>query len=615
MMTSQERQPTRHAELRSAAGLSYTDLVQNRLQGFVHFTRTAMATRDVKIAVFLWLMTFVTCYLRFTQFGLYEDDLNQARFWAYTPGEMLDYLIYIFESGGGGRPIGLTFLRGGFMGGYNLGGLDALYMIGIFVFVSNAFLTYKITESIAPPVIALAAGLMFVLFPADALKFTVVRSFAVQPALTFGLGGILFYIHRRYIAAYLCAVLALATYEFGLLPFLLAPFFILEDFRSKVIRVAKHALVTGSILGTILFLRLTSQATGRLDDVVDLTWADRLDRLFTALYVGPWTSLQAFWIKPKAFFADFEAWHLIVFIFVALSSYLGLRFMSKAPDLTVNRAVSLRGVEAARGHFLDRLFSEKNVTLLLLIGGAAWIVAYAMAITDSRFPPTKQFGRTTSVHTAATVGASMTFAAVVWALALLSKRFRFEPNFTAWPLVAAYLAILGGFQAVIQSKVIESWATQRLIWTQIDAQIDDWQDGTVVIVGYDRAPHTKYVYTMSWGTTVTASNMFEFPSRWEEPPTTLFTPQLKTSYGLIKDGDFYVKRLPWKEHTIVDPTKIIYFEVQPGNVLKRSFGEFRYLNYKTKLAPKGPAQKLKKKPLYDVLILPPGTLNNSNKDK
>ncbi len=602
MTASQEQKTTAPVRKSSVAEFSYIDILMRRSRGAVKRARSVLATRNAKVAAFLLLLTFVACYLRFTQFGLYEDDLNQARFWAYTPGEMLDYIIYLFESGGGGRPIGLTMLRSGFMAGFHMGGLDALYMMGMLVFVTNAFLTYKITESIAPPMIALAAGMMFVLFPADALKITIVRGLAVQPALTFGLGGILFYIHRRYIAAYLCAILALTTYEFGLLPFLFAPFFVLEDFRAKLIRLATHGLVTGGILGAIVIIRLSTKASGHLSELTDLTWADRIGRILTALHLGPWTSLKAYWIMPRSFFNDFEPWHLIVATFVAAASYIGLRIMANAPDLKASAP------SPGKGHFLDRVFSEKNVTLLLLIGIAAWIVAYAMAISDSRFPPTKQFGRTTSVHTAATIGASMTFAALVWGLTLLSKRIRLEPKFTVWPMVAAYLAVLGGFQAVVQSKVVDSWALQKTIWTQIVEQVDDWQDGTVIIIGYKRPPNTKYVYTMSWGTMVTANNMFEFPEDWEQPPTTLFIPQLNASYGDVRNGELYIKPLPWKELTKADPQKIIYFDVLPGNKLVRRFDKFKYKDYETELAPKGPAQDFKKKPLYDVLILPPGYL-------
>lgn len=595
------------------AGIPYVQLVARRLRGAMTFLRAVAATRNAKVFAFLWVLTFIACYLRFRLFGLYEDDLNQARFWAYSPGEMLDYLIALFKSGGGGRPVGLTMLRGGFMAGFNLGGLDALYMIGMAVFVTNAFLTYKVTETIAPPMIALAAGMMFVLFPADALKITIVRGLAVQPALTFGLAGILFYVHRRYIAAYACAALALGTYEFGLLPFLLAPFFVLESFREKVVRVATHIAVTGGVLGTIVFLRLTSRATGHLSELTGLTWAERLERLFTALYIGPWTSLKAFWIMPKTFFKDFETWHLVVVLGVAALSYLGLRVMAKAPDLAASGPAPQDASAAPRAHFLDRLFSRKNVTLLLLVGVAAWIIAYAMAVSDSRYPPVKQFGRTTSVHTAATIGAAMTFAAIVWALSDLVKRFRIEPKFTVWPLVAVYLAMLGGFQAVVQSKVIESWVVQKLIWTQIAEQVDDWQDGTVVILGYERPPNTKYVYTMSWASTVTARNILEFPADWEDDPTTLFVPQIKGSYGDVRGKDLYVKRRPWEQLTKVDPEKIIYFKVSRGNVLTRSFGKFRYNGYTVDLAPKGPAQKFKKRPLYDVLVLPPGSLDGEGK--
>lgn len=583
---------------------SYLESIRMSIRGACRSVGRILSTRTAKVAIFLWVLTFVCCYLRFTLFGLYEDDINQARFWAYTPGEMLDYVISLFSSGGGGRPLGLAFLRGGFMAGFNIGGLDGLYMAGMLVFVTNAFLTYKVTERIAPPAIALAAGIMFVLFPADALKITIVRGFAVQPTLTFALAGILCYVHRRYILAYLCSVLALITYEFGFLPFLLAPFFVLEDFRSKVIRVASHAVVSGVVLATVVWVRVNTKAKGHLSEITDLTWADRFDRVFTALWVGPWTSLKAYWIMPGVFFDEFEPWHLIIVVFVAVSCYLGLRIMWRLPDRSA-AADTQAPAEARlpRRSIVDQLFCEKNVVLLFLVGVAAWIVAYAMAVSDHRFPPTTQFGRTTSVHTAATIGASWTFAAIVWAFALLTKKFRANLDYVVWPIVAGYLALLSGFQGVVQSQVILSWRNQKIIWTQIVNQVDDWRDGTTVIVGYKYPPNRRYVFTMSWATTVTAANIFHFPENWKSPPTTLFVPQLNASYGEVREGDLYVRRRPWARHTKVDPNKIIYFKVSGRHRLTRSYDEFSYKQFKTKLSPKGETTDFEKKPLYDVLIV------------
>ncbi len=549
-------------------------------------------------AAILAALAFVACYLRFLEFGLYEDDLNQTRFWTYTPGRMWEYVLDLFARGAGGRPVGLTFLRAGFWAGYSIGGIPILYLMGFAVFAANAFLTFKIVKAIAPASIALLAAMMFVFYPADALKFTIVRGLAVQPSLTFGLGAILCFIYGRNIIAYILSVLALAVYEFGFLPFLLAPFFILEGWRAKIWTVARHAVLAGAVLGGVILVRLQF-ATGHLDDLTPLSKAELINRFFVAWTTGPWTSLNAFITMPRAFFRDFEQWHLIIVLFVLVLSWASLRAFWTEPD-QIAKPVEATPKKTWSERF-DALFGEKNATLLILIGIAAWIVGYSMAVSESRFPPDKVFGRTTSVHTGATFGVALTFAGLVWLVSDGVRRLGLNPRNVVVPVVAAYLAVLGGFQGVVQSKVIQSWELQQTVWRQIMAQVEDWRDGTVVIVGYDRAPNTRYVYTQSWATQVIAENSFYFPKEWKQPPTIVFYPQLRY-YSEVRNGELWLRYRPWFEKQPVDPEKLIYLSVSGKHNLKREQDKFEFREFSTKLSPPGPVVEIERKPLYDVLV-------------
>lgn len=572
--------------------------VKNR--GFLDWLMSEKGLRREGVFVLgaLALMTFFACYLRVFSFGLYEDDLNQTRFWAYPAAQMGDYIVKLFTSGAGGRPIGLTFLRGGFWAGNQLGGMPVLYFMGFLVFVSNALMTYKIARYVAPAAIAALAGFMFVLFPADALKFTVVRGLAVQPSLTFGLGAMLFYINRRYIAAYGFAALAVGVYEFGILPFLTAPFFIFESWREKLRRVLVHGALCAGVLGGIILARLQFAAAGHLDELTPLSKQALFERFFTAWTSGPWTSLKGFWGKPQAFFRDFENWQLIVVIAVAAIAIFVLRSLwtDDAESQTLNSAENKSLSER-----LDDFFSKPNPYWLLIAGVIAWVVAYSMALSESRYPPTKDFGRTTSVHTAATFGASIAFAAFVWISATWTKALGANPKKFLIPIVAAYLSTLGGFHAVVQQACVDSWALQEKWWRQINAQVDDWRDGTVVIVDYRRAPNTRYVYSMSWATQVIAENMFYFPKNWKHPPTTVFANQL-TPYAEVIDGKLMMKRRPWFEKTEVRPDQIIFFKVGENDTLTRSQGIFQFKDFRIKVSPPGPAAEFETKPLYDFII-------------
>jgi hypothetical protein len=553
--------------------------------------------RGVAVFGLLAGMTFFACYLRVFSFGLYEDDLNQARFWSYSAADMAEYVEKLFKSGAGGRPIGLTFLRGGFWAGFNIGGLPFLYLMGFIVFVTNAFLTYKLASKIAPAAIALLAAFVYVLFPADALKFTAVRGLAVQPSLTFGLGAMLFYAHRRYVAAYVFAALSVAVYEFGILPFFTAPFFVLEPWRAKLRRVVTHAGLTLGALGAIILVRL-KYATGHLEDLTPLSTGQLIDRFYTALTIGPWTSFKGFFTKPSAFFRDFEPWHAIVFIAVAAIAHFGLARLWREDVAPSDR---LRRDRMSPSERADAFFGQPNPALMILAGVAAWIIAYAMAVSESRFPPIREFGRTTSVHTAATFGASIAFAGLTWLAAQRLARGGLAPKRIVVPLIAVYFGMLGGFHAVVQSACVESWQWQKRWWRDIVAQTPDWRNGMVIIVDFERAPNRRYVYSMSWATAVIAENMFVFPKKWNDPPTVVFRPQLSSTASVV-DDEFLVRRRPWFAQEPVNPDDLVYFSVDRDGSLKRTRKEFRFKNFRATPPPPGPAAAFEKKPLYNVLI-------------
>ncbi len=559
-------------------------------------------SQDRKALLALAAMAFVACYLRFLEFGLYEDDLNQTRFWSYTAAEMASHFQRLIGSGAGGRPLGQFFLHGGFWAGFNIGGaagsLPLLYAVSFAVLVTNAFLTFKISKAVAPVAIALLAGFAYILYPADALKITIVRGLAVQPSLTFGLGAILFYINKRYVAAYFFAVLALGVYEFGILPFLTAPFFIHEGWRTKIIRFLAHGAISAGVIGAVVLIRLKF-AAGHLTEIAPLSNAELLHRFYVAWTAGPWTSAKAYFTMPAAFFRDFELWQLIV---VAAVFAISLQCLKASWRDAPARATAGAGTAGSLAERANRLFGQPNPYRLIIAGIAAWVIAYSMAVSDSRYPPTTEFGRVTSVHTGATFGASLTFAGVVWLIADLIKRFGGEPKRIVVPVVAFYFSLLGGFQAVVQSKCIASWQLQQHLWRQIVSEVPDWQDGTVVIVGYPKSPNSRYVYTMSWATWITAKNMLRFPAEWKLDPIVVFEPQLAYNISEVKGGRLWLKRWPLLDTMPVNPKKLIYFSVQPGNVLKREQGKFSYKNLTVELSAPAPAAEFERQPLYDVLI-------------
>lgn len=566
--------------------------------------RLAAATGENFIAAAALSLTAIfALYFRMPEFGLYEDDLNQTRFWGRSFAEMSEYVAELFASGAGGRPIGLTLLRGGFWAGDRLGGVPTLYAVGFLVIVTNAFLTFKIARMIAPASIAILAGLMFIVFPADTLKFSIVRGLAVQPSLTLGLGAILLYRDRRFILAYALAALSVGVYEFGILPFFVAPFLILEPWRSKLRRVVAHISALAGVMAAIILLRMKF-APGHLTELSPLSADELVEKFVVALTIGPWTSFKGFFSKPQTFLQELEPWHLVVVAGVMAVSIWGLRRLWREDWLAAHFTEPGRLPFETR---VENFFGRPSPWLLIFVGVAAWVISYSMAISESRFPPDVAFGRTTSVHTAATFGASLTFAGLIWLAFRSMARAGMNPKRVAAPIVAFYLAILGGFHAVVQSNCIESWVLQKKLWRQIVEQTPDWQDGTVIIIDYPSAPNNRYVYTMSWATAVVAQNMFEFPRYWKDAPTVVFTTQLTTTAEVINGQLWLLRRSTWPRdgrvyNARVDPKKVIVFRVYSGDMLKREQSLYQFRNWKVRPGPRGRPAAFATKPLYDLLV-------------
>jgi hypothetical protein len=158
----------------------------------------------------------------------------------------------------------------------------------------------------------------------------------------------------------------------------------------------------------------------------------------------------------------------------------------------------------------------------LLLGLAMFLTAYTFAISPEHYPPTAEFGRMTSVHLAASVGASLLFAAVCrWALDVAGRVRLGAP---AAVLVAGYFAVLVGFAFVVQRGFVAAHEAQRNYWTKVVRLCPDLEEGTTVLLE-GRFPNVGfYVLNSSWSDPLVLANVFQFPPSWKQPPALIRLP-------------------------------------------------------------------------------------------
>jgi hypothetical protein len=222
----------------------------------------APAARDRQLLALavLAVAVFVAHFMRFAQFGFYEDDYwSVAGSVGLTARDVWARAQNYFELWPQGRPLNhLLPTLLGYVGG-RLGGLEAMYALGAAWLVLNTWLVYRLALKLLPGAAALTAGVAYVLFPADTTRQLLIHVAHVQGAMTFSLVGLLLW--RRggvaRVISYPVAGLSLLSFETAYIAFLCAPLILAgrAEFR-RLFAWAVHAAGCSLVMGLVVLARV-----------------------------------------------------------------------------------------------------------------------------------------------------------------------------------------------------------------------------------------------------------------------------------------------------------------------------------------------------------------------
>jgi len=440
--------------------------------------RTLTSKEYAAAGLLLTSAVFLVHFLRFHEFGVYEDDFWSVAAEMGQPLKDLWFLtIFHFQHWYTGRPLNhlLPILLGRV--GYRLGGLQAIYAIGAAWLSINSFLTYAIARRLFPAIPSLVVGLAYVLFPADTTKVLLIHVAHVQGAMTFMLLGLLLWFREGWWRriGYLVAGISLLSYESAFLPFLCAPLLLPATKEKRPLRVwLEHIAACTLIIGVDAVIRVHTGDKRAVDTAGNM--GEALYRSITSLFIGPAASGASLF---RSTFIGYENLDFPVL-------FLALGLLALITYVAVNLKICTDSSSTS---------NPGQTRHALLVGGAAlitWSASYALTLTN--YPPTQQMGRITSTH----VAAGWPFALLAGSIAYFILGLRARERRLA--SVGAGFAFVGlfSYHQYIQAEYVRSWGLEKQFWSQIVELAPD-MDGSSVIVTGSPEPHISPVIgSNSW---------------------------------------------------------------------------------------------------------------------
>ncbi len=441
-------------------------------------------------------------------------------------------------------------------------------MLGYAIVVLNAVLCYLLLRRRQSQTVALLGGLGFLLFPADTTKILLTHDFQLQPSLTFLLLASIAYLDGRRILPYVLIVGSLISYESPFVVFFGVPLLDQPWTRQTWRALARHVVILLGVLGLGILVRIVAgegRAVGATSGVLEI-----LPRILGSLAIGPTRALLLFGYGPLRALPTWGLEIAVLAVLVGVCLFWVCRRLRPEP--------------------VNRRFVELLVSGLVLL-----VLGYVLAFTH--YPPTAVAGRSTSVHLAATLGGAIVFAAI--ASRVLSA------GWVGSALVAAYIAVLGGYYLTIQRDFLVAWEQQKTFWTEIVHCCSDLQDGTVLVVETDQPLGTTMIGGNSWADPLVPRLLYRFPSDWENPPR-LFTlaPDWTSRIEPAPDGGWQwrVPAATWDEHTEPLPAgNLVVLRYQDGQLV-RVDGSLSVDGGSIPLKPPATAAGWPAGPLYPLLV-------------
>jgi hypothetical protein len=181
-----------------------------------------------------------------------------------------------------------------------------------------------------------------------------------------------------------------------------------------------------------------------------------------------------------------------------------------AHAVTLAGAMVLFGVAVALSGHGRRRPTVAALRRAAVFGAVAVGVSYLLCFTH--YPPTCEEGQSTSVHTAAVIGAAgLAAAGFGWLASLPSRRW-------AVGAVAFYFGLLFGHAVDEQGAFASLWHERQAFWSQVLNLCPDLPDGTVILCDGAMPQRTWYMPANLWSDAMVPAQVYQFPASYRLPP-------------------------------------------------------------------------------------------------
>jgi len=445
--------------------------------------------------IFIWTaiagIVFITHYLRFTTYGLYEDD-----YWFIAEGLGRSFrwlwdheIVRAFTLWPQGRPLNHCLPQVVAAFGYKLGGLDALYLLASGWLSLNCILVFSIISKVLSPRAAIVGTFAYLLFPADTTRILLVHAVHLQGSMTFLLIGLLFWLRGRWFkwSSYPIATLSLLSYESAFLPFVLAPLLTFRDRRETLRQWSFHLFSCLTIIAIMALLRLWLSDSRAIEAISNP--GQTITRSSVSFFLGPATSAQRLFTAAVEGIERLNLTALWCAIFLVLSFFV-LRRTVIAASLVPHHQRSFNTSRILR-HLVE---STGGAPWWWILPGALLVWGFSYAFTLTNYPPTQLTGRLTSTHLAAAWPASLAIAATMEGIRKMGR----IQNGAALVAFSIWLMSVSSYHHYIQRDFQRAFQLQKIFWRGVMELAPEAEVGWTVIVTGTAGPQCQMISSNSW---------------------------------------------------------------------------------------------------------------------
>jgi len=231
-----------------------------------------------------------------------------------------------------------------------------------------------------------------------------------------------------------------------------------------------------------------------------------------------------------------------------------------------------------------------------------------LIVNSQNYPVTIEYGRMSSVHTAAVTGSSLLFG-MICDLFVNSFRKNIIRTF-ALAVISIYLSFIFAYNVIIQNDFARSREIQKDFWTEVKGLCPDLKDSTLVFAVQNennKLRNSKYINSNSWLDPTILKQIYQFPDYWKNPPR-LFVMNEDWEKKVFVNEDKLKWRVPpatWISYNEILPdSNLIILRCSENNKLTRDYSPVKINNNKINLRPENsPEFKSWKKGVLDSYLI------------